>query len=159
MIVVSDTSSVSNLLIIGEVNLLRLLFATVVVPDAVYDELCRVPAHKNALQHLEWIERRKLADIRLFERLQNELDRGESEAIALAVELEADLLLIDESLGREVAESLGLKITGILGVLIRAKDEGCISEVRPLINKLIDEADFWVGAKTISTALHLAGEE
>lgn len=159
MIVVSDTSSISNLLIIGEVHLLRILFSTVVVPDAVYEELCRVPAQKNTLQRLDWIERRKLADIRLFKRLRDELDRGESEAIALAVELEADLLLIDESLGREVAKSLGLKITGILGVLIRAKDAGYITEVRPLVNKLIDEADFWVGANTISTALHLAGEE
>jgi predicted nucleic acid-binding protein len=159
MIVVSDTSSISNLLIIGEVHLLKLLFSTVVVPDAVYSELCRVPEHKNELQSLKWIERHNVTSIDLFEKLRDELDEGESQAIALAVELRADLLLIDEALGREVAESLGLAITGILGVLIRAKDAGYIPEVRPLIDRLIEDADFWIGESTINTALRLAGEK
>ncbi len=124
MIVVSDTSAISNLLIIGEIDLLQLTFSQIVIPDSVYGELCRIEEHRRALIDLDWIENRSLSDHGLFDDLRESLDIGESEAIALAVELGADILLIDEARGRSMAESLGLEITGILGVLIIAKEAG-----------------------------------
>lgn len=65
-------------------------------------------------------------------KLRNELDEGEADAITIACEIGADLLLIDEALGRKIAHQEGLRITGILGVLLDAKNQGLISHVKPL---------------------------
>lgn len=121
MIAVSDTSPVSNLLQIGEIDLLRKLFSRIIVPKAVFDEVCRIVAHKVALSELDWVEVVPLSDHRLRDRLISELDEGEAEAIALAVQLGADYVLIDERKAREIAAFRGLKTTGLLGVLIKAK--------------------------------------
>lgn len=158
MIVISDTSAISNLLLINEIDILRLTFSRITIPNAVYNEICKVESHRVALTHLDWIEIRDLTDRRLFNTLLEKLDVGEAEAIALAVELQADFLLIDEAHGRSVAEALGLEITGILGVLVRAKDAGHIAEVRPLIDQLLTNADFWMTQAVIDTVLEAAGE-
>lgn len=85
-----------------------------------------------------------MADLLLVEALQQELDDGEAEAIALALELKADRLLIDERLGRSVAQRYGIKITGLLGVLISAKMNGLLSAVKPILDNLIEQAGFRV---------------
>lgn len=158
MIVVSDTSSISNLIQIGEIELLRATFSTVVVPDAVYAEICRIESNRIALTSLEWIERKSVSNTTLKDRFLLRLDAGEAEAIVLAMELSADYLLIDESLGREIAKELGLTITGILGVLLRAKSEGHISEIKPFIDRLVNEAGFRLNKNLIANTLYQAGE-
>ena len=80
----------------------------------------------------------------MVEKLSLELDRGEAEAIALAIEVEADRLLIDERIGRNVAQRYGINITGLLGVLIAAKKNNFIRELKPLLEQLISEAKFRV---------------
>lgn len=74
--------------------------------------------------------------------MQQDLDRGEAEAIALAVEEEADLLLMDERIGRESANHLGLRYAGLVGVLIEAKSKALVREVKPLLDALRDVAGF-----------------
>lgn len=74
--------------------------------------------------------------------MSRELDKGEAEAIALALELGADQVLIDERRGRRIAARLNLRYTGILGILVEAKNRGLISEVKPLLDALIDRAGF-----------------
>ena len=125
MIVISDTSAILNLNIIGKLNLLKLLYGKVIIPDAVYEELLELEKTKGgytSIDSLNWIEIRKTSDKIFVENLKEKLDSGESEAIVLAKELNAEVLVIDESKGRKIAVDLGLNVIGIIGILIKEKD-------------------------------------
>lgn len=158
MIVVSDTSAITNLLQIGEIEILRLTFSNVIIPNAVFEEICRIDSNRIALAGNDWIERAGLANTELRDRLLNRIDLGEAEAISLAIELKADYLLIDELLGRSIASELGLKITGILGVLSLAKRDGHIDLIRPYVERLISEAGFRLSATLVEEVLRQADE-
>lgn len=86
------------------------------------------------------------------------LDIGEAEGIALALELEADLLLIDERLGRMTAKYFDLEILGLLGILVQAKQEGLINEIRPLLDQLRFEIGFRISKQLYREVLRLAQE-
>ena len=86
------------------------------------------------------------------------LDPGEAEAIALALEMSADLILVDERDGRSAAERAGLRVTGVLGVLLRAKNEGQIQLIKPEIDALRTRAWFFLSARLQEKALEIAGE-
>jgi uncharacterized protein len=94
----------------------------------------------------------------LVEALSNELDIGEAEAIALAVELQADQVLLDERQGRLVAARLNLRYIGILGILVEAKSQGLIAEVKPRLAALINQAGFWVAEPLRNSVLRLTNE-
>lgn len=153
MIVVADTSAISNLLTIGREGLLREMFGQVVIPTAVEIELHRWHAVLPAFV----IAKRPSAGHLLAE-LAEILDPGETEAIALSLELHADLLLIDERKGRAEAARRGLKITGLLGVLLEAKAMGLIALVCPILDDLTRRAGFHVSAPVRREFLNLAGE-
>lgn len=105
-----------------------------------------------------FLEIRKPTNIALIQTLNQPLDLGEAEAIALAVEIKADRLLIDESLGRGIAETYTLKIRGILGILVNAKEQGLLTAVKPLLNDLIEIAGFRVSNALYERILQTAGE-
>ncbi|NES69834.1 MAG: DUF3368 domain-containing protein, partial [Okeania sp. SIO2D1] len=107
MIIVSDTSAINNLASINQLNLLNQLYGNVIIPTAVYKELTETTfpvAGATEVQTYSWISIRSVSNQVMVEILQKELDRGEAEAIALAVEISADQLLIDERQGRAAAE-------------------------------------------------------
>jgi uncharacterized protein len=110
-----------------------------------------------AIQTVNWIETRSVANITLLQTLQNNLDIGDAEAITLAVELNADRLIVDERRGRNEAIKLGLQVTGILGILLAAKQQGLIPLIQPLLNDLIANG-FWIREQLYAEALTLAGE-
>lgn len=147
MIVVSDTSPLCNLRLVDCLWLLREIYGIVIIPNVVADELAsaRNPDLQN-ICNLEWIQTRTVGDLTRVQRLQTQrgLDPGEAHAIALAIELKADELLIDERLGRREALQLRLPIIGILGILVVAKQRGLIPIVKPIMNALIDRAGFRV---------------
>lgn len=162
-IVVSDTSPISNLILVGHVHLLPALFGIVIIPEAVYQELLANGSNHpitQTLPSLTWLEVHSVTDQSRVESLERErnLDPGEANAIVLALELQATQILIDERLGRLEAKRQGLIVTGILGVLLAAKRQNLIVEVRPLVNALIQQANFRISPQLYREVLLLAGE-
>lgn len=146
MIVVSDTSPITNLAAIGQLELLRQLYKKVVLPEAVYEELTIEPISAGGLEakSCQWIEVQKVSTQSLQVATKYGLDAGETEAIALALDIKESKLLIDERAGRKAAEELNLSFTGVLGVLVAAKEEGLIAEIKPLLDALRDPVGFYV---------------
>jgi len=151
--VVSNTSPLTNLLAIDRFQLLSQLYDVVAAPEAVVEEITIDPDKpgpkqgqipKEELSSLSWLETKQVDNHDLVRSLTRVLDSGESEAIALALETEAELLLIDERKGRDVARQMGVNPTGLLGVLIEAKDKEIITNVKPVLDSLRVDAGFWI---------------
>lgn len=162
MIVVSDTSPINNLAAIDQLNLLRQLYGIVIIPEAVYRELTdpNFPvAGATEVQSFSWIQTRQVNDRVLVEALRSELDLGEAESIALALEIQADQVLIDERRGRLVANRFDLQYVGIIGVLIEAKSQGLIAAVKPLLDALIHQAGFWIATPLYNRVLQVVDED
>ncbi|MEQ8974133.1 MAG: DUF3368 domain-containing protein [Coleofasciculus sp. C1-SOL-03] len=161
MIVVSNTSPIFYLSTIGQLDLLRQLYNEVVIPTTVFNEITNVgntDASASIVPTLTWVKTQSATDQAFVNRLRTELDPGEAEAIALAVELNADRLLMDERLGRGAAMRVGLQVTGVLGILIAAKRNNLIQEVKPLLDALIDRVGFWVEEQLYTEVLQAVGE-
>jgi predicted nucleic acid-binding protein len=90
--------------------------------------------------------------------LRRQLDPDEAEAIIVAVELQASLILIDEQRGRRVAAGRGLEYMGLLGLLSEAKERGLIPECKPILDEMIEQAGFWMGNNLRSRFLIGVGE-
>jgi uncharacterized protein len=161
MIVVSNTSPIFYLSTIGQLDLLRQLYNEITIPRTVFQEITHVgntDASSKVVPTLSWIKTRSATDLVFVNTLRAELDPGEAEAIALAVELNADRLLIDERLGRTAAIGVGLKVTGVLGILVAAKQNKLIEDVKPLVDALIEEVGFWIDSQLYAEVLRSVGE-
>jgi predicted nucleic acid-binding protein len=162
MIVVADTSPLANLAAIGQLDLLRQLYQQVVIPEAVASEIRAGETrgtHPEFLDTVEWIEVRRVSDQHIVAELVSELDLGEAEAIALSLELHADLVLIDERAGRIAAAQRGIRTIGLLGTLIACKSRGFIPAVRPVLDDLRTRAGFWVSQELYDLVVRQAGED
>ncbi len=132
MIVISDTTPIISLLKINQLELLNYMFGEVQVPDAVYEELISNAKFRKEAEKIlsaEYIKKVVVEDkksVTLLRRATG-LDAGESEAIILSDEIKADLLLMDELKGRQVAKQMGLNIMGTVGILMTAFDEKLLS--------------------------------
>jgi uncharacterized protein len=163
VIVISDTSAITNLAAIQQLHLLPQLYDQVTIPRAVYRELAEVDPPVPGtfeVQTVPWLEVVQVSSQIAVEQLQINvrLDPGESEAIVLALELKADLLLIDERRGRAEANRLGVRITGLLGLLVEAKQKRLITAVQPLMDALITTSDFRVSSALYNLILERVGE-
>ena len=160
MIVVADTSVILNLCRVQHERLLQQLFQRVLIPSRVASEFNRLAGAQPRFTGLvlpEWID--ILPDPSLPDQIvQASLDAGESAAIALCLNERADALLIDESLGRRLAEKLGLRVVGILGVLVQSRQRGLVPEVRAILDQLEKEAGFWVSPHLRAKVLQAVGE-
>ena len=154
MMVVSDTSPITTLLKVDRANLLHDMFGTVVVPRGVADELRAF--HSDVP---EFVEVRALTDPELRLPGTESLGRGEAEAIRLAKELNAELLLTDDRKARVAAERLGIRCAGLLALAVRAKQSGKLASVRELVLLWEQHGSFYLSDAVRLEALRLAGEE
>lgn len=161
MIVVSNTSPLTNLAAIGQFDLLRRLYSTLYIAEGVWDEL---NAHggcwpgSDEVAAAPWISRHRVQNQALVTSLRRDLDRGEAESIALALEQRAALILLDEKEARRAAERQELRVAGVVGILLEAKRRGMVQAVRPHLDALRHAAGFYVRDALYERALKLAGE-
>ncbi len=132
---------------IGQIELLPALF-----------QVLAPPAVAEFGRHPDWLTVRPAPDGAQVAELLEVIDRGEAEAIALALTIPDAQLLIDEALGRKVALQLGLHVTGTAGILVEAKRQGHIPAVRPLLDALVRKHDFHLSEKLYGHILETAGE-
>ena len=161
MLVVSNTSPLINLAMIGELDLLRKLYEVVYIPQAVFDEIVikgEGQIGAEDIKNSEWIKVLPVQNRLLVKSLFLQLDIGESEAIVLAIEHSANLVLLDEKRGRNIASEFNLRPFGLLGVLVQAKKLGLILEIKPLIDKLRHVAGFWIDNKLYQAVLNSVNE-
>jgi predicted nucleic acid-binding protein len=162
VIVVCDASPIIGLSAVGQLSLLQQLYGKILIPESVAREISTGnPGQPGVaeLQISDWISIEAVGDSVLLRALDGELDRGEAEAIALAVELRAELLLVDERRARKVAARLGLAFVGVLGVLVEAKRKGLLVAVRPVLDGLAMQAGFRIKSDLYSLVLRAADEE
>jgi uncharacterized protein len=155
--VVCNTSPVQYLHLLGKLEVLPQLYGRVLLPPAVVGELEAGRALGVALpdvRSLPWLEIRPLPVNILY--LPGDLDRGEWEVLNLAHQLSA-LAIVDDGRARAHAQRHGLRFTGTVGVLLRAKASGLLGEIKPLLEKL-RQLGFRLDNDALATALRLAGE-
>ena len=162
MLVISDTSPLSCLIKTGKLDLLQQLYKQLVILFSVYRETLDMKSFVYDVSGFEkapWIE---VMQTHHYERYKNQLsnlDAGEAEAIALALEIKADLILIDERLGAATAIKMGLNVTGTLGIVVDAKERGIIKSGKELIDELRTKGGLWISAHLYNSVLDLLNEK
>ncbi|MES3629665.1 MAG: DUF3368 domain-containing protein [Longimonas sp.] len=160
MTVVSNAGPLIALARIRETEWLPRLYGDILVPEAVHREIIK-PDKKRAgvdtFVNASWLRVESVSEQAAVRQLRSTLDAGESEAIVLALEREADILLMDEALGRRVADARGVALSGTLGVLLLAKEEGLIDDLTAVLDRLISTG-FRIGDALYEFVLEQAGE-
>jgi len=158
LLVVSNSSVIIALARICRLDLLERLFRKIIVPEAVWKEVTiegkpgSEKVRRTGFIHVERVHSERLASL-----LKEFVDEGEAEAIALALDDGADILLVDDRDARDLAKKLGLQVMGTLGVLALAKYRGLIQEVKPIIDELVGSG-FWISSRILKEFLRELGE-
>jgi predicted nucleic acid-binding protein len=156
---ICNTSPIQYLHQLGELHLLSALAGTVFVPPAVVAEIAtgrERGVDLPDLDALDWVVVRSPAG-RASLRLVRDLGPGETEVLAVALESPDAVAVLDDGLARQVAQSLGIRVTGTLGILLEAKRAGLLHAVGPLLDRL-QALHFRVAPATRLAVLRLAGE-
>ena len=159
-IIVSDTSPVRALAHLGHLEVLHSLFGEVLIPPAVVEEL-ELPRPRFApvaVRSLPYIRVQAPKNRSTIDQLRGLLNLGEAEAIALAIEIHADAILIDEAAGRAAARQFGIQTIGVLGTLLRAKELGLVGPLEPMLDRLQRELGFFISDALRSEILKRAEE-
>ena len=156
MIAVCDASPLIAFSSVDKLYILQQLFDSVIIPFAVRDEV--FSSAKSQIPLPDFIVVKPLVSETSARFLNMNLHAGESEAIALALELGVERIILDDKQAREVADRLGLKVIGTLGLLILAKKKGPLVEIRPIIKQLIERIHFRIAPAVTNRALVQVGE-
>jgi len=153
--IIGDSSALVALAVVNQLELLEKLYDNLYIPEAVFNEVTQIgkPQSDKLRQFLQ--SRVKRVDLTLT---QLGLGLGELEAITLYKELDADVLLIDDNRAKKYASLNGVKVIGSLGILIKAKEEGHIEKVKPLLDE-IQKSEVYISMKLIEKVLEICGED
>ena len=160
-VVVSDTSPLRALEWVGALEILGHLFGRVLVPPAVVEELRHADDGRfreidvSKLPFVEIVSPKSRAAV---EALLGHIDLGEAEALVVAQELAISSVLVDDMDARRKAAELGISVVGTLGILLKAKRAGLVTEVRPMIERLREELAFFLSDSLVAEVLRQAGE-
>jgi len=161
---ISDSSTLIHLAALGRLILLREYYTEVFIPPAVWKEVAEEGRGRPGACEVEeaaragWLKVIAASDEPLVRLLKRELQDGEAEALALAVERQEDVVLLDESEARRVAAVYGLRKTGVVGILIQARLDGKVTSLRQELDRLRQDAGFWITEDLYRQALEAVGE-
>jgi len=162
---ICNSSTLIHLSSIQRLNLLKTFYKEIIIPPAVWKEVVEEGEKKPGSERIKnarkkgWIRVIEPSDKLLLRLLKSQLDEGEAEAITLAVELKADVIFLDESDARKIADVYKIKKTGVIGILIKAKKHNEIFSLKKEFDKLIKKGNFWIDSKLIQRTLKEVGEE
>lgn len=149
--IVSNSSCLIILERLGKLELLQRLYTKIIIPTAVKKEVFRSKPKP------EWIELVEIKQPVAPRVLEKNLGMGESEAISLYLELNADLLIIDDLAARKVATELGIRFTGVVGILLEAKKRGLIRNIKNLLDEMLKH-DFRISKSVYDLVLEMQHE-
>lgn len=158
--VVSNSSPIIHLAKIGKLDLLKIYFQTIMVPESVYKEAVADAKQRQEvgiIKNADWIKVLEVKDKNLVKLLRIYLDEGESESIALSLQIGADLILLDDFDAREKARLYGIPITGTIGILLRAKKDNKITSLKETLSDL-KRTGFWLSDSLTENLLKASGE-
>jgi len=156
-IIIANATPVVSLCTIGREDILEQLFQHIIIAQAVDNELRASDKPGAAFPELDWVDVVTVQDKPLVRSLQKDLDRGEAETIALALQIQADVVLIDEFAGYQIAKNFDLPVVRTLSLLKTAKHRGIVSEVRPLVEEMVQKGR-WYSQAVIQSFLRQIGE-
>ena len=162
---ISDSSTLIHLAGIGRLEILKQFYPIILIPPSVLKEVVEEglgrPGNAEVKEAINsgWIKIKAPTNDSVVRLLERELHEGEAETIALAIEINANVVFLDELEARRVANVYGLHKTGTIGILIRAKLEDKIASLREELDKLRDSTGFWIGDEIYRKALKAVAEE
>jgi uncharacterized protein len=159
--IICNATPLINFAAINRLDILQTTLDLIIIPQAVYNETTVIdfPGSEPILKAVTtsgWLQVWKVSAV--GNNIAPELDDGEREAIALALETKAEKILLDEQEARQVARKLGLQVMGTLGILLLAKQKRIVPQVQPLLDAMIDVAQYWVKDTLYQEVLREAGE-
>ena len=155
--VIANTTPIIALADIGQLEILHDLYEEITIPNAVFEEIVSEPA-RSMVSESDWIVIENVSHPEQKMLYRSRLHAGEVEVMILAQEKNADLAIIDDKAAKKTAKFLGIKVTGTMGILLKAKQKGLIEEVKPLIDDLIN-AGLFVSQDIVDLVLESADEK
>lgn len=156
--VIVNSTPVIGLANIGKLDVLRQMYGTITIPQAVFDEIKSPSVQRQVNANRDWIRVEQINDASQKQMYRAKLHAGEVEVMILAQEKKADLVILDDNAAKKTAKFLGLRVIGTLGILVLAKKGGYIKEVSPVLDALKRDG-FFVSDDLCDLVLRQADEK
>ena len=156
--VIVNSTPVIGLANIGKLDVLRQMYGTITIPQAVFDEIKSPSVQRQVNANRDWIRVEQINDASQKQMYRAKLHAGEVEVMILAQEKKADLVILDDNAAKKTAKFLGLRVIGTLGILVLAKKRGYIKEVSPILDALKRDG-FFVSDDLCDLVLRQADEK
>ncbi|MDL2123094.1 MAG: DUF3368 domain-containing protein [Deltaproteobacteria bacterium] len=156
-IVISNATPIISLCSVGYEFVLKELFHHILIPKAVDMELRSLDKPGSRFSDLKWVEVVSVQNEEVIVFLRKDIDKGEAETIALAKQMNADVVIIDENAGYQIARHFGLPVVRTLSILKVAKDKKIINKIRPIVEQMVQRGR-WYSKNVIDKFLGDVGE-